>query len=176
MAINAYMLALYEKHKPGGGKAVSFGYPSAHHDIKGDFKERMESDGFTVAVLDLFGEADIRFDLNQPNLLPRLADSFDLVINPGTIEHCFHPGNALVNSLRMMKVGGVILHLGPLNRPKHGLWEARPQMYEKFYAENGCEVLHLDTDKAARAHLYCVAQKHSEATLKLTYEAQYAAS
>ena len=48
VAINAYMLGLYEKYRPllpKRGRAVSFGYPSAHHDIEGDFKERLEADG-----------------------------------------------------------------------------------------------------------------------------------
>lgn len=75
-------------------------------------------------------------DLNYPQTL----DKFDLVIDPGTLEHCFNIGQALVNVASAVKVGGFIYHGSPLTMINHGFYNLCPTLFNDFYIQNGFEV------------------------------------
>lgn len=78
-------------------------------------------------------------DLNQPVEL----GEYDLVIDPGTIEHCFNIAQAMINAASAVKLGGSIYHMHPMTMVNHGFWNICPTMYHDFYQANGFEVEHV---------------------------------
>ena len=77
-------------------------------------------------------------DLNEP-LPADLARRFDLVVDTGTLEHCFNVGQAFRNACEALAQGGVLVHAAPLNRPNHGFWNFSPTVYPDFFLANGFE-------------------------------------
>ena len=78
-------------------------------------------------------------DLNYP-IPAHLKCRFDLVIDTGTLEHCFNVGQAMINLFESLKVGGVAIHAFPLNRYNHGFWSANPTLYHDFCADNDLSI------------------------------------
>jgi hypothetical protein len=72
------------------------------------------------------------FDLNYRCDLGQ----YDLVIDGGTIEHCFHIGRALLNSAGAVKVGGRIIQGSPMNMMNHGFYNLSPTLLYDFYTQN----------------------------------------
>jgi hypothetical protein len=80
---------------------------------------------------------DIVADLNVP-ITSR--ERFDLIVDNGTIEHCFNVGQAFLNVKKLCAVGGVIFHNNPANWFGHGFWNMSPCVYFDFYRANGFDV------------------------------------
>jgi len=78
-------------------------------------------------------------DLNERQSWP----PYDLVINPGTIEHCFDVAAAMFNAWRAVDVGGVILHVAPMSMMNHGFWNVCPTALADFAASNGGRILEM---------------------------------
>lgn len=113
------------------------------HDRKYDLPE-------TTELLTLMGAQSVSYvdivasrgqekivDLNAPAELGQ----FDLVIDPGTLEHCFNIGQGFVNAANAVKVGGHIFHANPASMMNHGFWGLNPTTYWDFYQHNGFDVL-----------------------------------
>lgn len=75
-------------------------------------------------------------DLNEPCAL----GDYDLVIDPGTSEHCFNVAQALVNLAGAVKVGGAICQSLPMSMFNHGYWNVNPVALADFYEVNGFEI------------------------------------
>lgn len=87
------------------------------------------------------GEEIIR-DLNYP--LPESdLERYDMVLDVGTLEHCFNIGQAAFNMAGLVKQGGVILHENPFNWGNHGFYGLNPTWYFDFYLENGFEIVDM---------------------------------
>jgi hypothetical protein len=86
-------------------------------------------------------------DLNEP-LPADLQRRFDLVIDPGTTEHCFNVGLAFRNVCEAVRRGGLLLHLASLSMINHGFWNVSPTVYPDYFEANGFRLLHL----SAQAH------------------------
>lgn len=78
-------------------------------------------------------------DLNFPQDL----GEFDLVIDPGTTEHCFNIAQAAVNLAASVKVGGFISQAIPMAMFNHGYYNLNPKWFLDFYGCNGFEVQRL---------------------------------
>ncbi len=78
-------------------------------------------------------------DLNYPQDLGQ----WDLVIDPGTTEHCFNIGQALMNAANAVAPGGLILHTPPLSMMNHGFYCLMPTLFHDFYGQNEWECLTL---------------------------------
>jgi SAM-dependent methyltransferase len=92
-----------------------------------------------LVVLDikvLHGE-ELIADLGAPNSVDPLKESFDLVIDNGTIEHIFNIPQAMSNIASLVRLGGVVVHSNPFLMPNHGFWSINPTMYFDFYESNG---------------------------------------
>jgi len=76
-------------------------------------------------------------NLNDPQPLP---DVYDLIIDPGTLEHCFNVGQAFAHVLAALDVGGRVYHIGPVSMVNHGFWNVSPTAVYDWYEANGCEV------------------------------------
>ena len=79
-------------------------------------------------------------DLNYPVDWPQ---QYDIVIDPGTLEHCFFIGQAMFNAWRAVKPGGVVLHLSPMTMVNHGFYNLCPTLFKDFADANGGRVLAL---------------------------------
>lgn len=82
-------------------------------------------------------------DLNKQGTAKR---TFDLVIDPGTSEHCWNVGEALVNMAQCVKVGGHIYHMVPMAHWNHGFWNFSPCAFNDFYSQNGFEIKELQAE------------------------------
>lgn len=81
-------------------------------------------------------------DLNQP-LAPELRGQFDLLIDSGTLEHCFNVGQAMANVALALRVGGIVHHGNPLLMLNHGFFNFSPAFYHDFYRANGFKLLDM---------------------------------
>jgi hypothetical protein len=101
--------------------------------------------GYDLEVLDVVKArgGEMVHDLNQP--LPReLHRRYALVIDPGTLEHCFNIAQAAKNVAELVATGGCVFHANPLNMFNHGFYNLNPTWYHDFYAANGFSVQLLD--------------------------------
>jgi hypothetical protein len=78
-------------------------------------------------------------DLNA-TLPDDLAGQFDLVLDPGTLEHCFNIGAAIANVARAVTVGGYVCHFSPMTMFNHGFYNLNPTFFHDFYTQNGFEI------------------------------------
>jgi hypothetical protein len=126
-------------------------------------------------------------DLNRPCDLGR----FDVVLDPGTIEHCFNIGQAILNAANAVMPGGSIYHSPPMTMLNHGFYNLSPTLLHDFYAQNGWEIVILtgavrgemfEVPAAARfkapaeACLYCIAIRRSDQPLAFPTQAKYLAN
>lgn len=81
-----------------------------------------------------------RMDLNRAIASP-YHGQFDLAVECGTSEHCFHPGESIANSARLVRKGGVVIHILPLNHMGHGFYNFDPALFHDFYITNGFTIL-----------------------------------
>lgn len=113
----------------------------AQHGIKRPLVETMELLkllGSTLECVDVirFRGFERVLDLNDPHEL----GEFDLVIDPGTTEHCFNIGQAVMNAARAVRVGGHIYHSPPMTMMNHGFYNICPTMLWDFYTQNGWQI------------------------------------
>tara|TARA_B100000475_G_scaffold118760_1_gene86643 strand:+ start:1558 stop:2319 length:762 start_codon:yes stop_codon:yes gene_type:complete len=79
---------------------------------------------------------EIMIDLNYPNVTRLLSSKYDLVIDNGTLEHCFNIGEALINIARLVRDEGFIFHINPLVMINHGFYNISPTLFYDFYTAN----------------------------------------
>jgi SAM-dependent methyltransferase len=100
--------------------------------------------GFTnVLSLDFsnYESADIVFNLNESETPINYMNSFDVIIDGGTIEHVFHIPNVMKNITNMLKVGGRIIHFSPSsNFVDHGFYMFSPTFFNDYYSSNKFEI------------------------------------
>ena len=88
-------------------------------------------------------------DLNESRNLAYAAAFYDVVLDVGTLEHCFNIGEAMRNMAGLVKAGGCIIHENPFNWGNHGFVNLNPTFYADFYVTNGFEIVTLElADKA----------------------------
>lgn len=86
--------------------------------------------------VDLNDLARKKIDLTAP-LSKTYHEVADMVVDAGTLEHIFDLPTALFNMNRILKPGGVILHITPINFFQHGFVNVNPSLYQSFYGVNG---------------------------------------
>lgn len=94
--------------------------------------------GFDLDIVDITKARgnEIIIDLNNP-CPQNLYQKYDLVIDAGTSEHCFNIAQAVKNIAIMVKKGGYIHHVNPINSFNHGFYNLNPTWYYDFYLDNG---------------------------------------
>jgi len=86
-----------------------------------------------------YDKAKLLHDLNTP-VTPDLHDRFSLVVDGGTIEHIFDIKSAMANIVKVLRVGGWVVHLTPSsNFIDHGFYCFSPLFFYEFYSANGFE-------------------------------------
>ena len=93
--------------------------------------------GMTADFFDVkqFRGEEIIVDLNE-KLPCEYEGQYDLVIDTGTLEHCFNVGQAFLNMCKLVKVGGVVITQAPMTKMNHGFWNFSPCVYENFFYQN----------------------------------------
>lgn len=103
--------------------------------------DRLGVDLLVADIVALQGMERI-LDLNEA-LPADLHRRFDLVIDPGTSEHCFNVGLAFRNVCEAVRQGGLLVHLASLSMINHGFWNFSPTVYPDYFEANGFRLLHL---------------------------------
>ena len=129
-------------YRPDSAAIIAWHALEAHLDRVIDAQSLFEVMGMRMTVVDLVasrgGERIV--DLNR--LLPSdLTDAFDIVLDAGTMEHCFNVGQAVCNILAMAKVGGFVIHMNPMTMINHGFFNFSPTFYHDFYGQNGHQLI-----------------------------------
>lgn len=100
--------------------------------------------GYSMDVIDIVEArgGEIIVDLNLP-LPDDFAHRYDLVVDTGTCEHCFHIGQAALNLASIVREKGLIIQALPLNAYNHGFYNVNPTWIFDFYPANGFEILYF---------------------------------
>jgi hypothetical protein len=100
------------------------------------FKSLGVSDVTTMDIPGCEHAPDLIHDLNQP-LPQELTNRFNLVLDPGTMEHVFDTKTGLTNIVRALKVGGTIVQEIPIYSYNGGYYSFNPNVLNDFYSQNG---------------------------------------
>jgi len=107
-----------------------------------DTQSFFEALGLAVDFFDFkkFRGIEIETDFNNP-IEEKYKSTYVLVLDTGTLEHCFNVGLAFINMCSLVKDGGIVLTAAPLNKGNHGFWNFSPCAYENFFRQNGWGIL-----------------------------------
>lgn len=102
----------------------------------------LNSFGFEVTVFDAVKHRNIEtiVDLNDP-LTNEFDQKFDLVIDTGTLEHCFNVGIAFKNICQTLKQNGIFMTAAPITKLDHGYWNFGTIVYKDIFSSNGFEII-----------------------------------
>lgn len=95
--------------------------------------------GMDLDVWDIHASRGIELevDLNHALTAPNQSMRYDLVIDCGTIEHCFNIGQAMASLAIVTREGGFVFHDNPCNMYNHGFYNLNPTFYHDWYEANG---------------------------------------
>jgi len=126
----------------------TFGYKAVAREIKS------ASNGYCEGFLQLVGATEVHsmdvsdyekatllHDLNNP-IPAELKNSYDTLIDSGTLEHVFNFPVAIKNCMELLRVGGNYIGITPCNNFfGHGFYQFSPELYYRVFSkENGFEV------------------------------------
>ena len=178
---------------------LHFGYKPTRFNAKGTIHGRdyplpetiefFEHQNASLRCIDMarFRGVEEIVDLNYPVDLGK----YDLVINPGTLEHCFNIGVAMISASEAVKPGGRIYHEAPVGMLNHGFYNLCPTLFNDFYAQNGwkIEFWALYTPKGPKAmdkslavtrqhmppesHMSCLVQRTNPEPVKMPIQWKY---
>lgn len=112
--------------------------------------------GYKLTIIDItaeHGEEKI-VDLNKSilgdedlpigNINLYFDKGYDLVIDHGTIEHCFNIGVAALNLVSAVAEGGWMVQHLPFSMANHGFYNINPTWFYDLYEANGFEIVHFE--------------------------------
>lgn len=129
----------------------AFGYEAVAAEVKS------KSGGYCESFLELLGagqvhsmdvsdyeKATLLHDLNHP-VENKWKNSYDTIIDSGTLEHVFNFPVAIKNCMELLRVGGNYVGITPCNNFfGHGFYQFSPELYYRVFSqENGFEVKKL---------------------------------
>lgn len=117
------------------------------------FKVLGISEVLTIDIPGCEHEPELIHDLNQP-LPEHYVDRFNLILDPGTIEHVFDAKTGFTNIVRALKVGGTIIQQVPVYSYNGGYYSINPNVLNDFYRENGFSELKTFIIMWDRYHAY----------------------
>ena len=101
----------------------------------------LEMWGYEIDSLDLsdYESAKIiaNLDTASINKFPNLKSKYDLIIDGGTLEHCFNIKNAIDFLNELLITNGMIFHFSPSNRMiDHGFFQLSPTFFYDLYSQS----------------------------------------
>ena len=120
---------------------VQHGLPQMQGQPMAELRALFCARGADILVADAiaWGGEDIVLDLNYPVRRP-MRGRFDIIVDPGTLEHCFNIAQAFDNVDAMLKVGGYVYHEAAMSYANHGLWSISPTAFFDFYEPRGYDL------------------------------------
>jgi hypothetical protein len=106
-----------------------------------DFFKKLNCDSDYFDFSEIRG-GEIITDLNMP-IDEKYHGQYDLIVDTGTLEHCFNVGVAFNNMCKLSSVGGLILSAAPMTKINHGFWNFSPCAYENYFSQNKFKILFL---------------------------------
>ena len=99
----------------------------------------------TIETFDINGTPTHKVDLN--NEVPEeFHNKYDWLIDSGTLYCCFDIATVFKNIMKMVKVGGYVLHTGNLTGfYGRGYYSLSPALYSEIYPINGFDVKLIGT-------------------------------
>ena len=106
------------KRRDAGPVWVGHGRAHLKNSPMVETKGLFQSLGCDVTVADAisWGGEDVMIDLNL-RAPENMWEWFDIIIDPGTLEHCFNIAQAFDNVDRMLRVGGIVYHQNAIALP-----------------------------------------------------------
>jgi hypothetical protein len=104
----------------------------------GPYCEEFLKAHFGAATVDSFDKSDYEHathlaDFNEPI---EVGQSYETIIDGGSLEHIFNVPQALENISKLCAVGGQIMHVLPANNLcGHGFWQFSPDLFLSLYSE-----------------------------------------
>jgi hypothetical protein len=93
-------------------------------------------DIFSIDIPGCEHKPDLVHDLN--NSLPvEMENKYNLIMDPGTLEHVFDTKACLENIVKSLKIGGVVIHQVPIYSYNGGYYNFNPNVLIDFYSANG---------------------------------------
>jgi hypothetical protein len=129
-------------YRPDSDQIIAWHRLQSSLDRVIDAQSLFDAMGMRFTAIDLVASRGCEriVDLNQP-LAPDLVGAFDLVLDAGTMEHCFNVGQAVRNIIDMARVGGFVIHENPMSMVNHGFFNFSPTFYYDFYVQNGHQLV-----------------------------------
>jgi len=116
-------------HKSSLDKIFDIIYILNHHNFRPTVFDSIKHRDFEEIV-----------NLNEP--LPDIyKNKFNLVIDTGTLEHCFNVGQAFKNMCDAVALNGVILTAAPVTKLNHGYWNFCPLAHRDGFELNGFQIV-----------------------------------
>lgn len=148
MALDAVAIGMITD-KVSNSNVLCLGYPEIAN-VQDSIGYLFSAGANTVDVVDVIQHKGMErlLDLNEPQVWPK---RYQLVINPGTLEHCFNIAQAFKNAWDAVDIGGCILQISPVTMLNHGFWNLNPiamslwceynggKMESMKFAENGTQ-------------------------------------
>ena len=127
-------------HPASAEIAMSHGHPELSAGIL-DTSDFFDALGATLDVVDFadLGHQETILDLNN-SIPPAMAGGYDIILDPGTIEHVFNVAQAMANVVHLCRPGGYIYHQAAISFVNHGFFSFSPCFFVDFYASNHFEV------------------------------------
>ena len=90
--------------------------------------------GFEKTTSIKVGASHEAFDLNAEKTPANLVGQFDVILNNNVLEHVFHLPHALAHLTRMLRFGGVVVHVAPCNNwVDSGFYQFSPTFWFDYY-------------------------------------------
>ena len=143
-----------------------------------DFFRKLGYKSITSVDISDYENADVLHDMNQPHLSNSLRckgyiDKYDFILDGGTMEHCFNIPQFLENAHSVLKVGGCIMHITPMNNyVDHGFYQFSPTFFQDWYSANNYEILDISIAEC-NTQTYLSEKKFSKYKSNMEYNDSY---
>lgn len=97
---------------------------------------------FDVTIFDAVAHRGIETIVNlNENIDVKYHNQYNLIIDTGTLEHCFNVGTAFKNMCNCCAKDGYIFTAAPLTKINHGYYNFCPILYRDGFSFNGFEIV-----------------------------------
>ncbi len=107
-------------------------------DTKSFFKELGATSFTSIDITKDKRDDELSLDLNYPQ---SFDGTFGLVVDFGTLEHCFNAVEGLKTIAKAVSPGGFVIHWNPFYMPNHGFYSFNPTFYADWYKKLGFTII-----------------------------------